>query len=136
MSEYAKFLPEGIPSWQMPYWDSLREHAVRVQRCDNCGVFRYVPKELCHNCHTTAASWTPIAGTGELYTFTVVRRAPTPAYQADAPYAIGHVAMAEGFRMIGMLRNVDLEQTRIGMPLQVVYDDVTPEWSLLRFEPA
>ena len=36
---YAKFLPEGIPLWQMPFWDSLRERNASVQRCDDCGTF-------------------------------------------------------------------------------------------------
>ncbi len=135
-SGYDKFLPEGIPDWQMPFWDSLRVHDVRVQRCDGCGQFRYIPKELCHNCHTVAASWTAIAGEGTVYSYTVVRRAPTPAYQRDAPYVIAHVDMAEGFRMISNLVDVAPEDVRIGMPVRINYIDATPEWSLFNFVPA
>lgn len=135
MSEgYQKFLPEGIPSWQMPYWQSLREHAVRIQRCDPCGTYRYVPKEICPSCHSSQARWAPITGTGELYTYTVVRRAPTPAYQAEAPYVIVHAAMDEGFRMIGSLRGADPGSISIGDRLRVAYEDATAAWTLLQFE--
>jgi hypothetical protein len=134
--EYAKFLPQGVPGWQMPYWDSLRAHDIRVQKCDSCGAFRYVPKEICSHCHSSEATWSPISGKGHVYTFTVVRRAPTAAYQADAPYAIIHVTMQEGFRMIGSVRDIEPEAVQIGMPVQVTYDDVTPEWTILQFEPA
>jgi uncharacterized OB-fold protein len=134
--DYPKFLPEGIPSWQMPYWDSLKEHAVKVQRCDSCGTFRYVPKEICPHCQSIESTWTPIAGTGELYTYTVVRRAPTEAYQAEAPYAIVHVTMDEGFRMVGSLKGGDPESIAIGDRLQVSYDDATPDWTILQFERA
>lgn len=133
---YDKFLPEGIPSWQLPYWDSLKEHSVKVQKCDSCGTFRYVPKEICPQCHAIEATWTPIAGDGEIYTYTVVRRAPTPAYQEDAPYALVHVQMAEGFRMIGSLKTDDPESVAIGQPVRVTYDDATGDWTILQFEPA
>jgi uncharacterized protein len=136
VADYDKFVPGGIPAWQRPFWDSLKDHAVTVQRCDNCGAFRYVPKEICNRCHSTDATWTPIAGTGEVYTYTVVRRAPTPAYQAEAPYAIVHVAMDEGFRMIGSMRVDDPESVAIGQQVRVTYEDATPEWSILQFEPA
>jgi uncharacterized OB-fold protein len=136
VADYNKFLPEGIFSWQMPFWDSLKDHQVKVQKCDSCGAFRYVPKEICNQCLSTEATWTPISGNGEIYTYTVVRRAPTPAYQEDAPYAIVHVAMDEGFRMVGTLKNADPEAVAIGQKVKVAYEDATPDWTLLQFEPA
>ncbi|MEU9272614.1 OB-fold domain-containing protein [Streptomyces sp. NPDC048251] len=136
MAEYDKFLPEGLPAWQRPYWDSLKEHDVRVQKCSGCGAFRYVPKEICGRCHSTEATWSPISGTGTVYTYTVVRRAPTPAYQAEVPYALVHVAMDEGFRMIGSLTVDDPSAVRIGQGVRIAYDDVHPDWTILRFEPA
>jgi uncharacterized protein len=133
--DYDKFLPEGIPEWQQPFWDSLRGHDVRVQRCSACGTYRYHPKEKCHRCSSRTAAWAPISGLGEVYTWTVVRRPPTPAYAPDVPYTIVHVQMAEGFRMIGTLKGVGPATVRIGMPVVLGYEDVTPEWTLLIFSP-
>jgi uncharacterized OB-fold protein len=133
---YEKFLPEGIPDWQMAFWQSLRSRKAAVQRCDECGTFRFIPKERCPKCLSPAATWTPISGNGEIYTYTVVHRAPTPAYQADAPYVIAHVTMEEGFRMASNLRGVDPAVVRIGMPVRLTYDEVTAEWTLPVFEPA
>jgi uncharacterized OB-fold protein len=132
---YAKFLPEGIPTWQMPFWDSLRERKASVQRCDDCGTFFYIPKERCPNCLSASTTWTPISGRGEIYTYTVVHRGPTPAYQADTPYVIAHVAMEEGFRMVSNLRAVDPADVRIGLPVRLIYEEATPEWTLFAFEP-
>jgi uncharacterized OB-fold protein len=136
VADYQKFLPEGIPSWQRPFWDSLKEHDLKVQKCDGCGDFRYVPKEICSRCHTTEATWTSVAGTGEVYTYTIVRRAPTAAYQEEAPYALVHVTMDEGFRMIGSLKVDDPESVTIGQNVRVGYEDATPDWTILTFEPA
>jgi uncharacterized OB-fold protein len=132
---YEKLLPEGIPDWQLPFWESLRQHDVRVQRCVACGTFRYHPKEKCPRCHSREAEWAPISGAGEIYTYSVVRRAPTPAYADDVPYVIVHVTMAEGFRMIAVLRNIEPERVRIGLPVVLGYEDVTPDWTLLTFSP-
>jgi uncharacterized OB-fold protein len=136
MSAYQKFLPEGIPDSQLPFWASLKERAVRVQRCDDCRTYRYIPKDICPRCQGDRATWTPISGRGDVYTYTVVRRAPTPAYQAEAPYVLAHVTMAEGFRMIASLTGVDPQSVRIGMPVEIAYEDVTPEWTLFTFRPA
>jgi uncharacterized protein len=135
-AEYTKFLPEGIPPLQMPFWESLKARAVQVQRCDNCGKYLYIPKDLCNNCYSEQLTWTPINGHGEIYTYTVVRRAPTPAYAEDAPYTLVHVTMDEGFRMIAKLNGVAPEDVRIGMPVRITYEEVTPEWTLMEFEPA
>jgi len=132
---YTKFLPEAIPAWQMPFWESLRRREVAVQRCSACGTFRYIPKERCPSCHSGECEWTPITGRGEIYTYTVVRRAPTPAYQAEAPYVLVHVTMDEGFRMSANLRGVAPEDVRIGTRVKLVYEDATPEWTLFGFEP-
>lgn len=133
--EHERFLPVGIPGWQQPFWDSLRAHDVRVQRCSACGTYRYHPRELCARCQSRAAEWAPISGRGTVYSYTIVRRAPTPAYQACAPYAIVHVTMEEHFRMAATIRAIEPESVQIDLPVRLVYDDVTPEWTLFVFEP-
>jgi len=133
MADYEKFLPEITPLHE-PFWSALREHRVELQRCDRCGRLRFIPSELCP-CGSAEATWTPIAGTGEIYTYTVVHRAPTPAYQADAPYVIAHVTMDEGPRMISTLIDCDPSSVVIGTPVEIVFDDVTPELTLYRFRP-
>ena len=93
------------------------------------------PRTSARTATASSATWTRISGRGEVYTYTVVRRAPTPAYQAEAPYVLAHVTMAEGFRMIASLTGTDPETVKIGMPVEVAYEDVTPEWTLLTFQP-
>ena len=38
--------------------------------------------------------------------------------------------------MIAKLNGVAPEDVRIGMPVQITYQEVTPEWTLMEFEPA
>jgi uncharacterized OB-fold protein len=130
---YAGFLPEITPMHQ-PFWDSVRRHRAELQRCDRCGRFRFIPSERCQ-CGSKESTWTAIAGTGEVYTYTVVHRAPTPAYQALAPYGIVHVTLDEGPRMISTIVGCEPGAVTVGMQVELVYDDVTAELTLYRFQP-
>ena len=131
---YEGFVPQITPRDQ-PFWDSLKRHCAELQRCDTCGRFRFIPSERCP-CGSTEYTWTPVNGTGDVYTYTVVHRAPTPAYQALAPYVIAHVTLDEGPRLISTLGGCDPGDVRVGMPVELAYDDVTPELTLYRFLPA
>jgi uncharacterized OB-fold protein len=107
-----------------------------VQECAACSRLRFGPSELCPVCHSPEAVWTPVSGRGTVYTFSVVHRAPTPAYQADAPYAIAYVELEEGPRVPARLVDVAPDEVAIGMPVMVVFDDVADDLTLARFRPA
>jgi uncharacterized OB-fold protein len=135
MAEYDKFRPE-IPPLHEPFWAALRDHRLELQRCDHCSNLRFIPTEICHHCGSTAATWTAVPGKGAVYTYTVVRRAPTPAYQADVPYVIVHVTLDEGPRMISTMVDCEPDDVEIGMRVEVTYDDVADDLTLYRFRPA
>ena len=129
---YEGFRPEITPL-DAPFWDALRRHELVVQECTACGHLGFIPTELCPACHSPATAWVPVSGRATVYTYTVVHRAPTPAYQADAPYALAYVELEEGPRMPGRLVDVDLTAVEVGMPVEVVFDDVAPDLTLYRF---
>ena len=132
---YEGFRPE-ITLLDAPFWDALRRHELVVQQCAACGRLRFVPSELCPACYSSAATWAPVSGRGRVYTYTVVHRAPTPVYQAEAPYALAYVELDEGPRMPARLVDVDPDAVAVGLPVEVVFDDVAPDLTLYRFRPA
>jgi uncharacterized OB-fold protein len=136
MSLNEKFLPPAdMPEFHKPFWEALKQRRLTVQKCEN-GHLRFVPTEICHKCGSQAWTWEPVSGRGEVYTYTVVHRGPIPAYQAETPYVIAHVALEEGPRMISNLIEVDPAAVRIGMPVEVVFEDASPDWTLYKFRPA
>ena len=76
-----------------------------------------------------------MSGRGRLYTYTVVHRAPTPVYQAEAPYALAYIELDEGPRVPARLVDVDPATVEVGMLVEVVFDDVAPDLTLYRFRP-
>ena len=131
---YEGFRPDITPL-HAPFWDALRRHELLVQECTACGRLRFVPSELCPVCYSPGATWRRVSGRGRVYTYTVVHRAPTAAYQAEAPYALAYVELDEGPRMPARLVDVDPAAVEVGMAVEVVFDDVAPDLTLYRFRP-
>ena len=131
---YEKFRPQISPR-DAPFWEGVRAHQLRLQRCDDCGRFRFIPGEMCPGCYSAAATWTEVSGRGRVYTYTVVHRAPTPAYQADAPYVIAHVELDEGPRIISTLVDCAVEEVSVGMPVEVGYEEADADLTLYHFRP-
>ena len=61
-----------------------------------------------------------------------------PAFREHVPYIVALVDLEEGARMPTNLVGVepDAEHVRIGMALEVTFDDVTEEITLPKFRPA
>jgi uncharacterized OB-fold protein len=79
--------------------------------------------------------WTELSGKGEVHTFTVVYQNGMAGFVDDVPYAVGYVTLDEGPQMMTNFIGIEPEQVRIGMKVDIVYDDVTPEVTLPKFKP-
>jgi uncharacterized OB-fold protein len=133
MSEYYKPLPKPSPT-SRPFWDAAKRHELQIQKCTACHEYIYYPRNRCPKCFSDQLSWERVSGRGKVYSYTVVRRASSRAF-ADAPYVLAIVELAEGPRMTSNIA-APPEQVRVEMPVQVFFDDVTPEVTLVKFKPA
>jgi uncharacterized OB-fold protein len=72
-----------------------------------------------------------------LYTFTVIRRAPSPELTHSVPFVAGVVKLvdADDTKLFTNVVNCRPEDVHIGMKLNVVWDDVEPDRAVPRFEP-
>ena len=75
----------------------------------------------------------PVSGRGKVHSYTVVRRASTRSF-ADKPYVLAIVELDEGPRMTTNM-TVPQDQLKVGMPVTVVFDDVTKDHTLVKFKP-
>lgn len=133
--ELEKPLPLATPV-SAPFWDGLRERRVRLQRCTACDAWVFYPRSRCHRCLSDRLDWHDVSGAATLYTFTIARQPTSPHFQDEVPQLLAVVELAEGVRLTSTLVNVAEADIRVGMPLAPVFDTVTDEVTLLRFEPA
>lgn len=139
MSE--RFFPDGMPqpladAISLPFWQAAAEHRLVAQRCTGCGHMRLPPAPICPECRSTASDWKTLSGRGEVYTYTVVHR-PIAAGQ-QLPFVIAVIALegAGGVRIISNLVDVEPERIAVGMPVELVWEDMSAELALPRFRPS
>ncbi len=132
--EYRKPLPQPSEI-SRPFWEGTRAHELRLQRCRGCGKHVFYPRAICPFCLSEQLDWVTVSGKAKVHSFTVVRRAMHPAFQEDLPYVLGIVELAEGPRLTTNIVGVEPEKVRVDMPVRAAYDDVTPDVTLLKFEP-
>ncbi len=133
--EYAKPLPVPSPD-SRPFWDAAKRHELQVQQCGDCRRFIYYPRHRCPHCLGADLEWRRVSGRGTVYSFTVVRRTTNKAFVADVPYVLAIVELAEGPRLTTNIVGSPPEVVRCGMPVEVSFDDVTPDVTLVKFKIA
>lgn len=136
MADYKKPLPQADPVTQ-PYWDSLKAHAMQIQRCNDTGKFFFYPRGLSPFTLSGNISWEPVSGKGTLYAYTIVQLNRAPGFADELPYVVALIELDEGVRLMSNLIDVtpDPESVKIGMPVELVYDDVTDDITLPKFRP-
>lgn len=100
-----------------PFWDACRDGRFLVHRCNVCGK-SYWPASRCVVHGAQDMRWVPASGRGELYSYTVLHHAYTPAMKDKVPYVVAVVKLEEGPFFHGNLVDCPLDDVRIGMPLQ------------------
>ena len=138
MSE--RYFPDSMPkpladAISLPWWEAAAEHRLVVQRCTSCDQTRHPPAPLCPECRSEDSDWTEVPGRGEVYSYTIVHR-PIAAGQ-ELPYVIAVIALEDsgGLRMISNLVDVNPDAIEIGLPVEVVWEDMSAELALPRFRP-
>ncbi len=116
------------------YWEGCREGELRYQLCNECGHAQFNPGYRCGRCHGTDLGWGVSAGRGKLYSWTVVWRPQTPAF--DVPYAPAVIELDEGYRMLSAIVDCEPEDLVEDLRVEVVFHAVTGSTTLPYFRPA
>ncbi len=132
--KYRKPLPR-IDEESRGFWEALARHELYVQRCRDCDTLRLPPRALCTACLSSAVEWVRASGRGTVYSFTVTHQNQAPGFREELPYVLAIVELAEGPRLMTNVVGCPPDQVRIGMAVEVVFDDVTPDVTLAKFKP-
>ena len=87
--------------------------------CEKCGVRIFPPRDVCPGCEAPAQKPFVFSGRGEVYSYSTVYH-PPQGYEAFAPYTVALVRLEEGPMVAAQLTDVDVDQLRIGMPVEMV----------------
>ena len=114
MADKPKYpTPQGNPETK-PFWDAAIQGKLLIKRCTSCGQSHYYPRALCPFCGSAATEWQPAGGSGVIYSYSVMRRAPEP-------YVVAYVTLAEGPTMLTNLVDCDFNALAIGQAVRLKF---------------
>jgi uncharacterized OB-fold protein len=131
-------VPAPYPSVvSAPYWDGLRRHELLFQRCAACNGITHTPAPICAHCLGEDLAWEQSAGTGTIYSWTMVWRPQTPAF--EVPYCPVIVDVDEGWQILSNLIGIDTDQVdarfQAGLRVQVEFHPIADGFVLPYFRP-
>lgn len=118
-----------------PFWEACARHELYVQKCRRCGKVFYYPRSFCPEDLTQDLAWVRCSGRGKVYTFTVTYQNQSPGFRENLPYVMAYVELEEGVRLLTNIVGCKPEEVRIDMPVEVRFEDVTPDVSIPVFKP-
>ncbi|MFN0090229.1 MAG: Zn-ribbon domain-containing OB-fold protein [Acidimicrobiales bacterium] len=132
---YDKPLP-SLSNLNRPFYEGLKERRLTLQRCLACREIWYPPGPFCPACWSRDIEWAELSGRGKVTSWVVFHQAYYRSFEADLPYNVAEVELEEGPRLLTNLVGVANDEIRLGMPVEIVYDDVTDAITLAKFRPA
>jgi uncharacterized OB-fold protein len=131
---YEKPLPQPNADDRF-FWDGCKEHKLLFQKCLNCGLVRWPPSIICPNCHSNDTEIIEATGKGRIYTYAVYHQAYHPGFESEIPYVTVIIELEEGPHFLSNITGCEPDEVECDMPVEVVWEDITEEFSLPKFKP-
>jgi len=119
-----------------PFFDGAREGKLMLQHCAACEGWSFPVRERCPHCFAAKLEWRPASGRGTLYTFAIMHQVMNPGFASSVPYNVSQIDLEEGVRMVSNVLGVANDALRIGMKLEMFFDDVGDGIRIPKFRPA
>ncbi len=135
MSEYKRPQPV-LNEYTEPFWKATKEHRLVAQKCKECGHIWHPPSPVCDQCLSFNYEWINLSGKGKVWSYVVYHRPFTYQSFKDAiPYNVTYVKLDEGLGFTTNLVGIANEDIKIGMCVEVSFEDCTEELTLPKFRP-
>ena len=113
------------------FFDHARNGRLAFPRCRSCERFHWYPMPICPHCQSADIAWHPIAGRGEILSFTHVRHAFDRSRHGALPYTVALIVFpdAPGVQFVTNIVDATEEDIAIGRtvaPCFPVQEDQLP----------
>jgi uncharacterized OB-fold protein len=119
-----------------PFWEGCARGELLIQHCRACDRNQHYPRAFCGNCLSEELEMVRASGRGAVHAVTIVRRAPSPAFESLVPYALAIVSLPEGVQLFTAIGDCPVESIEIGMPVSVAFEPLSADIALPVFRPA
>ncbi len=111
-----------------PYWEGAKAGKLLIKWCRDCSKPHHYPRGVCPHCLSTHLDWKQASGTGEIYSFSIMRA-------AKPVYVIAYVTLDEGVTMMTNIVDADFAGIKIGQKVKVVFKPSEDDGKLACFTP-
>lgn len=134
MSDYDYPLP-GLDDDSVPFWEAAKKHELHIQQCADCAEFRHPPQKICPACQSESSHYVRVSGRGRIFGWEEIYQPVLPAWLEDAPYNVVEVELddAPGVVLTGNVPDAGEDELTMGVPVEVVFDDVTDDITIPRW---
>lgn len=107
------------------FWTGGRHGELLINRCHACGHFFHPPGPACWRCRSMDVAPEPVSGKATVAAYTVNRQNWIPGF--EPPYVVAIVELDDepDVRLITNVVSVPVEGVRVGMPVEVFFEDWT-----------
>lgn len=135
MSDEPTTLPTKAPrpsEDSASFWAATTEGRFELQKCADCGTIIFWPRAICPSCSSFNLDTFDAAGTGTVYSYSVVHRS-VGGWRDATPYVLAYVQLDEGPRVMTNIVDCDPADVAIDAPVRVVWHDTGEGPALPRF---
>ena len=130
-------LPRPLsPESTRPFWEAAsRSELVRPRGKNRVTICPSIPDRSAR-CLANHVEWMPVSGQDRLHAYMVVYQPANAACRDDTPYIYAVVQLDEWPRIVSNAVPCEIDDVRVDMPLEAIFDDLTPERTLVKFTRA
>jgi uncharacterized OB-fold protein len=109
------------------YWraESTR-YGLIGETCLTCHMPIFPPRDVCPHCTDAGQELRAFSGKGQVYSFSTMHDAPA-GYAEYQPYTVALIKLDEGPLVSAQLTDVDNDDVRVGMPVEMVTRKIKEE---------
>jgi uncharacterized OB-fold protein len=119
--------------FSQPFWDAARERRLLLQYCTVARKFQHYPRPVSVYTGRKTIAWREVAGTGEVYAFTVTHRAP-PAFRGREPYIVATIELDEKVRLMSNVVGCEPAAIRVGARVRLLWTPTSGGFNFPLFE--
>ena len=116
------------------YWEAAAREELQILRCGQCRFYVHYPRAECPQCRSKDLAPERVSGRGTVYSYTITHReVPGKA----TPFALVLVELEEqrGLRVLANLVDCPMDHARVGLPVEVTFEDIGGGITLPQFRP-
>lgn len=110
------------------FWTGGAEGKLLMMKCGDCGEFTHPPRQICRHCLSESMEATPVAGTGEIDTYTINYQAWMPGL--EVPFVIARVRLdgVPGVVLTTNIVNCPVDTVDFDDKVKVAFDEQDGIW--------